>query len=117
MNFSEISTDSIKYWEFRRIIYNASLLFVFLVAMTLSPRPVQISAYFLWASGVGLSVLAVVANLCYCIVYPIDLFVQCSEFREGWRRWRWILFCLGTLFACSLAGFMGNVCTMAGYAG
>lgn len=117
MNFSEISTDSIKYWELRRIAYNAALLLVFFVAMILSPNPFHISMYFLWASAVGLSVLAVIANLCYCIVYPIDLFIQCSEFRMGWRKWRWILFCFGTLFACSLAGFMGNFCTVVGYAG
>lgn len=117
MNFSEMSTDAIKFWELRRIAFNAALLFVFFVAMIFGSRPIQISVYFLWASAVGLTVLAVLANLCYCIVYPIDLFIQSSEFREGWRRWRFILFVFGTIFACSLAGFMGNFCTMATYAG
>jgi hypothetical protein len=117
IKFSEISTDAIRYWELRRILFNLLLVVVFLVAMILSPRNYEVSLQLFWASAVGLSVLAVLANLCYCIVYPIDLFIQCSDFRERWRRWRFILFIFGTLFACSLAGFMGNICTMAGFAG
>lgn len=116
MNFREQITDAIRYWELRRLLYNSSLIITFVFAMLLSPKPFIVNAYFLWASAVGLSVLAVVANLCYCVVYPIDLFVQSSDFRDGWRQWRWVLFVVGVVFACSLAGFMGTLCTLASFA-
>ena len=44
-------------------------------------------------------VLAVLANICYCAAYLGDVFVQISELRDAWKRWRWVLFVTGTIFA------------------
>jgi len=43
-----------------------------------------------------LVVLAVLANLCYCAVYLVELPLQTSA---AWRRWRWSVWVGGTLLA------------------
>ena len=48
-------------------------------------------------------ILAALANVAYCAAYPIDLFVQASDFRDLWRAYRWIVWAAGTLFALMLA--------------
>ena len=45
------------------------------------------------------ALLAVLANVAYCAAYLPDLFAQASGFRDSWRRYRWILFAIGLLFA------------------
>ena len=52
-----------------------------------------------------LFVLAVLANVAYCAAYLGDVFVQISGFREGWLRWRWLLFVVGTAFAAAITRF------------
>jgi hypothetical protein len=43
--------------------------------------------------------LAALANLGYCAAYLVDIPVQQSSFGITWRRRRWVLWSLGTLFA------------------
>jgi hypothetical protein len=88
-------TDALRFWELGRIPFNLVL--------------VAIVAGILWASGLrpqaivwmapGLFVLAALANVLYCAAYPVDLFVQASEYRESWRGVRWLLWALGTVLA------------------
>jgi hypothetical protein len=52
-----------------------------------------------------LIVLAVLANLCYCAAYLVDIPLQYSSFRGGWRRWRWAVWLGGALFAVLLANY------------
>ena len=52
-----------------------------------------------------LVVLALIANLCYCAAYLIDVPAQQSPFRENWGRWRLALWLAGTLFAIVLANY------------
>jgi hypothetical protein len=54
----------------------------------------------------GLFLLAVAANICYCAAYLADVFVQASGFREVLQRVRWVLFVLGTLVAAIITRFM-----------
>jgi hypothetical protein len=44
-------------------------------------------------------ILAVLANMCYCVAYLGDVFVQLSGLRETWRTVRWFLFLIGLVFA------------------
>lgn len=97
----EIVTDSLRYWESRRLGYNAVLLAVTLIGF-LALAPVTGAVFDVEALAV-LAVFAVLANLLYCAAYPIDLLVQFSEFREEWRRARAWLFGAGTLLAVLLA--------------
>jgi hypothetical protein len=96
-------TDAIRYWEFRRIAYNAVLAAV-VVAVFFLQLPESRAAL----SGElvqGLFVLAVIANVAYCAAYIADLVAQSSGFRDTWRRFRWVLFAVGVLFAGIIARF------------
>jgi len=92
--------DAIRFWEPRRVAYNAVLAAIvigwgvftwphFRPALALEPM-------------LQLFVLAVIANVLYCAAYAADLPLQYSSYRDGWRRWRWVLWLLGTLFAAAL---------------
>jgi len=95
--------DALRYWEPRRILYNLGLAAVVLAwvglawphfrpALTLPALPL-------------LFVLAVLANVCYCAAYLVDLPLQYSSFRAGWRRRRFVLWLAGMLFAAVLASY------------
>ncbi|MHC4937646.1 MAG: hypothetical protein ACYTHK_01595 [Planctomycetota bacterium] len=98
---NEIVTDSLRYWEKRRLAYNAVLIAVTLAGFLLL-SPLSGVEFDLGMLAV-LAVFAVIANLLYCAAYPIDLLVQLSEYREQWRRARVLLFGAGTLLAVLFA--------------
>jgi hypothetical protein len=99
-------SNAIRYWEPRRIVYNAALLLV--VAVTYWAKSP--------ASQVGVNadtllvlfVLAVLANVAYCAAYVVDVVAQISAFREMWLRVRWMLLVVGVLFAGVLAHFFSG---------
>jgi len=99
----DIITDSLRYWEPRRVVYNLVLAAVVLVYFGAAwPH----SKATITLDGVlGLFILAVLANVCYCAVYLGDVFVQLSGFGELWHRWRWLLFAIGTTFAGIMTRF------------
>ncbi len=89
--------DAIRFWELRRIFYNLALASVVLLWVTVSwPhfRPA-----FTLISLLQLAVLALLANLCYCTAYLVDLPIQGSPLASVWKRRRWALWVVGTLFA------------------
>jgi hypothetical protein len=53
-----------------------------------------------------LFLLAVIANVAYCAAYIVDVFAQASGFRDIWRRYRKVLFVIGTLFAAIITRFI-----------
>jgi hypothetical protein len=91
--FREIISDAIAYWEPRRIAYNLVLTAIIVGRVTLT-WPYYRGAL-TWANFLTLFVLAVVANVCYCTAYLVDVPVQYSTFRSAWRRRRWALWVLG----------------------
>ena len=100
---SEILTDAIRYWEFRRISYNAALLAVvaalFLIGWPASLGHVTVN------SAELIFVLAVLANVAYCAAYVADVAAQSSAYRATWKRYRWVLFAIGVVFASILTRF------------
>jgi hypothetical protein len=99
----EILTDALRFWEWRRLFYNLALAAVVLFKFA---RAWPASKAILTFDGVlGLFLLAVLANVAYCAAYLVELLVQFSEFREPWRKWRAILWIVGTVFALILAHF------------
>jgi hypothetical protein len=95
--------DAIRYWEPRRVVYNLILIAVtvawvvgtwphFRPALTLSSLP-------------PMSVLALLANVCYCAAYVVDVAMLHSSLASVWRRRRWILWSTGTIFAMVLASY------------
>jgi len=95
----EIITDSIRYWEPRRIVFNAALALV-LVASYGYYQPSLASLH--WQPVIGLLLMAVIANVLYCSAYLADIFFQMSEYRQTWKRYRLALLATGTAFAAGL---------------
>jgi len=100
----EYATDAIKFWERWRLLYNLALAAVviiyFAIGYPLSKGSLTIDFC------LGLFLLAVIANVAYCAAYPVDIFAQASGFREIWRRYRKVLFVIGTLFAAIITRFV-----------
>ena len=95
-SFREIATDAIRYWEPRRLIYNAVLAVVVIVNFCLqlpdSRKTLQPITFLV------IFVFAMIANLVYCAAYIVDVFAQFSDFRDFWRRFRWVLLTVGIIF-------------------
>src|SRR5436189_2276792 len=76
VNFREAISDSIRYWEPRRLLYNAVLLLVvggwFIAGWPASKDALNVDLV------LGLFILAVLANVAYCAVYLPDLALQFS---------------------------------------
>jgi hypothetical protein len=49
---------------------------------------------------------AVLANVAYCAAYIPDVLVQSSGYHNAWRKYRWVVFSIGVLFAAILTRFI-----------
>ena len=103
MTVRDVLTDAIRYWELRRIAYNAILAAVVVVVFALQ-WPESRSAL---SADVAqtLFIVAVLANVAYCAAYVADFVAQYSGFRATWQRYRWLLFLVGVVFASIIARF------------
>ena len=99
-------SEAIRYWEPRRLLYNAILLIVVVAifALNLPGSLARLNA----GLALFLFVLAVLANVAYCACYLVDVVVQLSAFRTTWLRYRWTLFLIGALFAAALTYFFST---------
>ena len=102
--FKDLVTDSVRYWEKRRILYNIVLSSVVVILYTIDDKEkikhldsVKVLSTFL---------LAVVANVLFCAAYIPDLLLQVSDYRNTWKKWRIALFAIGTLFAGIITSFI-----------
>jgi len=102
--FREYFTDAIRFWEPRRVLYNGALAII-VVAYFVAGYPTSKSMLSIDFT-LGLFLLAVAANVAYCAAYLADIFVQASGFRDVWKRGRWVLFGIGTLFAAIITRFI-----------
>jgi hypothetical protein len=101
---TEAATNGIRYWEPRRLIYNAVLSAVvviyFFAGWPVSREALSVNVM------LNLFQLAVIANVLYSSAYVPDVFVQLSSLRPAWLRSRWLLFLVGTTFAATFARFI-----------
>jgi hypothetical protein len=96
--------DALRYWEVRRLVYNGVLACVVLIDFGLAwPASRDKLSFDLF---LGLFILAVIANIAFCAVYAIDLFVQFSGLHAAWRWGRVVLLTIGTAFASTIAHFV-----------
>jgi hypothetical protein len=86
-----------RFWEPRRLVYNAILTLVVLLWLILTWPHFQ-SALTLSSLG-KFAVLALLANLCYCAAYAADFFMQAALPIALHRRLRWTIWVLGMLLA------------------
>ena len=101
--FRPLLSDAIHFWEIRRIFYNLALTaaaFTWVAFSWPHFRPA-----FTRASLLPLTVLALLANVCYCAAYLVDIPMQLSTLGAAWKRRRWVLWLVGTLFALLLANY------------
>jgi hypothetical protein len=102
-SFRGLLADAMQFWEPRRLIYNfvlAAVAVEWLVATWPHFRPALTLPSLLL-----LGILALLANVCYCAAYLVDLPMQRSSLSTVWRRRRWGLWLVGTLFAIVLANY------------
>jgi hypothetical protein len=101
--FRGFLADAMQFWEPRRLAYNfvlAAVVLVWLVAtwphfrVALTPHSLLL-----------LATLALLANVSYCAAYLVDIPIQRSSLSTVWRRRRWGLWLVGTLFAIVLANY------------
>ena len=101
--FKESLANALRFWERGRVIYNLILIGVvatWIVASWPHFRPaMHLFPLF------QLIVLGLIANVLYCGAYFVDIPMQSSDVRATWRRWRWTLWALGTLFAFLLTNY------------
>ena len=89
--------DAARFWEPRRLLYNFLLLGVVLVWVT-KTWPHFRPAITL-ASLEIMTVLALLANLCYCAAYLAEILIQNATSTSSWNRQRWAVWVVGTLLA------------------
>lgn len=99
----DVLSDAIRFWEPRRIAYNTLLAAV--VLAWAAAGWARIHAGITMESLLAVLVLAVLANVCYCAAYVVEIPVQWSAYRGIWRQTRWLLWGFGTLFAVALTNY------------
>jgi hypothetical protein len=102
--FRDSATDAIRYWEPRRLVYDGVLAVIVVVYFVIY-YPTSKSVLSI-DSVLFLFLLAVLANVAYCVVYVVDIFVLASGYREQWRKYRWVIFTIGLLFAAVITRFL-----------
>jgi hypothetical protein len=98
-----VLSDALHFWEPRRVAYNAALAVVVLTWAAIGWS--RIHAGITFESLLAVLVLAVLANVCYCAAYLVEIPVQWSAYRGRWRQLRWLLWGFGTLFAVALTNY------------
>ena len=93
-----------RFWERGRLAYNLALTLTAIVWFAQWPH---ISHAIKLSDAGRLMVLALLANVCYCAAYLIDLAIQQLPNVQQ-PRYRWIVFALGTLFAILLESYWIN---------
>src|SRR5262245_24484830 len=78
--------NGLRYWEPRRLIFNIVLGLV--VAAHLVTNWPHSRTLLTFNTMLGFFFLAVLANVCYCAVYVVDLFVQFSGLHTAWSKGR-----------------------------
>ena len=99
----DVVTDALAYWERRRVVYSAVLAAIVLAHFGAAwPSSRSVVTF----DGVmGLFLLAVLANVCYCAAYLVDIPMQRSPLGGLWGRRRWALWSLGMLLAIVAANY------------
>ena len=97
--------DGVGFWELKgRVIYNGVLALV--CGLHALHHPGRSLSHILRWDGTGhpnsFLLFVIAANVFYCAAYVPDQAFQLTPYRDGWRRWRWILLASGTAFGALL---------------
>jgi hypothetical protein len=89
--------DAARFWEPRRLLYNL-LLCAVVVIWVMKTWPHFQPAMTLESLGI-MTVLALLANVCYCAAYLAEILIQNATSSSAWNRQRWTVWVVGTLLA------------------
>ena len=95
--------DAARFWELQRLLYNGVLLLIVVLWVVLT-WPHFRPAMNLVALG-KMTVLALLANLCYCAGYAMEGFIQPLASQAHWQKLRWVVWVAGMLFAILLTNY------------
>ena len=97
--------DGVGFWELKgRLVYNAVLGLVCGYHALHHPGR-GVSTILRWdgtGNLTGFLFFVIAANVLYCAAYVPDQAFQLTPYRDGWRRWRWLLLAFGTIFGALL---------------
>jgi len=96
-------SSSLRFWEFRRLFYNLVLTTVVVIWIAASWPHFRPALHL--STLLPLFVLALLANLCYSVVYILEFPLLRSKPQNYWLRWRPGVWVLGTLFAVLLENY------------
>jgi hypothetical protein len=102
-SFGQTFAAAARFWETWRLAYNFVLLAIF-GTWVLATWPHFRGAFKLFHLF-QLTILAFLANLCYCAAYAVDLPLEASSFAARWQRWRWALWLSGMMFAVLIESY------------
>jgi hypothetical protein len=95
--------DALRYWEPRRVVYN--LILTAITGIWVAATWPHFRPMLTLHSLLLLTILAIIANVCYCAAYLVDILLQLSPVGAGWKRRRWVLWAMGTLVAIVAANY------------
>ena len=89
--------EAARFWEPRRLVYNLLLLGVVMIWLV-KTWPHFRPAMTLESLGI-MTVLALLANACYCAAYLAEIMIQNAASSAAWNRQRWAIWVAGTVLA------------------
>jgi hypothetical protein len=95
--------EAARFWEPRRILYNF-ILFTVLATWLAATWPHFRPALALFPLF-QFAVLGLIANVCYCAAYLVDVPLLQAGVGAAWKRGRWGLWTVGMLFAILLENY------------
>jgi hypothetical protein len=113
MTISEHKREAVRYWEWRRIAYNAALVLPALLGFH-SGATAAARSGLVRDGGTEMVILlfalwAIPANICYTFAYALEFLFGSDDESSWWlESGRPIAFVLGTLLAMALAFFGGG---------
>ena len=90
----EAIADARAVWERARVLFNAVFLAYMLARFW---EPLVALPHNLW---IEILAVALFMNLIYCVVYPIDLLLQATDYRYMWKAAGRPVLWLGLMSAC-----------------
>ena len=98
-----VPLSAARFWERGRILYNA-ILTVIVVLWVVRTWP-HFRPSLTLGTFEAMTVLALIANLCYSVAYVAEFFMQALLATVHWHRLRQVIWSLGTLFALVLENY------------
>jgi len=99
----ELLADAVRFWEPRRLVYNLVLAVVVVIWLVATWPHFRLA--FTLQSLLLLGILALLANVCYCAAYLVDIPIQRWSHSTVRSRVRWGLWLVGTFLAIVLANY------------